>query len=257
MSLIINQKDNVIAYIVDTRKKKNSQVATLSYDENGEIGCDEIELESGFKFELAPRPLSEKERTTHFIAGESGSGKSYFAREFAKRYKSMFPKNDIYLISYLEKDETIDEYKEIIRINAITKEFLDECMDLDLEVEFKHSMVIFDDIDSIVNKKTKEKIYGLLNKMLRLGRHHNITVLYLGHELYNSPELKHILNESMTITFFPKHLNYKKMKYLLEVYFGLSPEQIEKIRSIRDRSITYMKGHDKIILSDSTCFILN
>lgn len=117
--------------------------------------------------------------------------------------------------------------------------------------------MIFDDIDSVVNKKTKEKIFGLLNKMLRLGRHHNITVLYLGHEIYASPELKHILNESMTVTFFQKRLNYKKLKYLLEEYFGLSKSQIQQIRGIKDRSTTFIKGDDNIILSQSQCFILN
>jgi hypothetical protein len=89
--------------------------------------------------------------------------------------------------------------------------------------------------------------------MLRIGRRWSISVAYVGHELYASPELKSILNESMTITFF---LSYKKLKYLLEVYFGLSKEQIERIRAIRDRSVTYIKGSDKIILSDTKCFIL-
>lgn len=129
-------------------------------------------------------------------------------------------------------------------------------MELDLETEFSNALVILDDIDSIVNKKTKEKIYGLLNKMLRIGRHFGISVAYVGHELYSSHELKQILNESMTITFFPKFLNYMKLKYLLEQYFGLSKEQIERIRAIRDRSVTYVKGSDKIILSDTQCFIL-
>lgn len=168
----------------------------------------------------------------------------------------MFPKNPIYLISYLDKDATLDAYKEIIRIDAFNHGFLDECMELDLEVEFSDSFVIFDDIDSVTSKKMKEKIYGLLNKMLRIGRHYNISVAYLGHELYHSNELKSILNESMTITFFPKFLNFKKLKYLLEVYLGLSKEQIKRIRSIKDRSVTFIKGSDKIILSDTQCFIL-
>ena len=129
-------------------------------------------------------------------------------------------------------------------------------MELDVKAEFRDSLVIFDDIDSIVNKKTKEKVYGLLNKMLRIGRHFGTSVAYVGHELYASPELKSILNESMTITFFPRFLSYKKLKYLLEVYFGLSKSQIERIRSIRDRSVTYIKGSDKTILSDTQCFIL-
>jgi len=129
-------------------------------------------------------------------------------------------------------------------------------MKLDLETEFGNSFVIFDDIDAITSKRMKEKIYGLLNKMLRIGRHFNISVAYVGHELYSSHELKSILNESMTITFFPRFLNYKKLKYLLEVYLGLSKEQITRIREIKDRSVTYIKGSDKIILSDTQSFIL-
>ncbi len=48
----------------------------------------------------------------------------------------MFPHNQIYLISYLDHDDTIDEFKKIISINAFTEEFLDECLDFDLETEF-------------------------------------------------------------------------------------------------------------------------
>ena len=203
MSLIINAKGDQFASVNNAQDKREG---TVSFSE----------LEDGFKFCLAPRPVQEKERTTLFIAGESGAGRSHFIRDYAKRYKAMFPKNQIYLISYLDEDETLDAYKEIIRINAFQTEFLDECLDLDIKVEFGNSLVIFDDIDSIVNKKTKEKIYGLLNKMLRTGRHFGTSVAYVGHELHASPELKSILNESMTITFFPRFLSYKKLKYLLE-----------------------------------------
>jgi hypothetical protein len=96
-----------------------------------------------------------------------------------------------------------------------------------------------------------------LNKMLRIGRHFNISIAYVGHELYNDPQLKAILNESMSITFFMKFLNHKKLKYLLETYFGLSKEQIERVRNIKDsRAITYIKGFEKVILSEHMCFIL-
>lgn len=228
---------------------------SVSYSDSTD-GVDNIELEDGYRFQLAPRPVKEKERATMFIGAESGAGKSYYVREYAKRYKQMFPKNPIYLISYLEKDDTLDEYKEIIRINAFNHEFLDECMEMNLEEEFGNSFVIFDDIDSLTSKPMKDKIYGFLNKMLRIGRHYNISVAYVGHELYASHELKCILNESMTITFFPRFLNFKKLKYLLEVYLGLSKDQIKRIRSIKDRSVTFIKGSDKIILSDTQCFVL-
>ena len=252
MSLLIDAKENQFAYIENEKGRREGSLIYVDSKANEEC----MELEDGYKFCLAPRPIKEKERMTLFVAGESGSGKSWWIREYAKRYKSMFPKNPIFLISYLEQDTTLDAYKQIIRINAFTEEFLEECMDIDIEAEFGDSLVIFDDMDCVVNKKTKEKIYGLLNKMLRIGRHFGTSIAYLGHELYASPELKSILNESMTITCFPRFLSYKKLKYLLDVYFGLSKEQIERIKAIKDKSVTYVKGSDKIILSDTQCFIL-
>lgn len=253
MSLLINAKENQIANIENEKGKKEG---SLSFSEST-TGEPNIELEDGFRYQLIPRPTKSSQRNTLFIAGEAGAGKSYFVREYAKRYKTTFPKNSIYLISYLDEDETLDAYKEIIRLNAFQPEFLDECLEEKfVKTEFSDSLVIFDDLDSIVNKKTKTQIYGLINIMLRLGRHYGTSVAYVGHELYASPELKCILNESQTITFFPKFLSYKKLRYLLEVYFGLSKDQIERIRAIRDRSVTYVKGSDKIILSDTKCFIL-
>jgi len=254
MSLLIDSNENQIAYI---ENKKGKREGTLSYTESGK-GTESIELEDGYKFQLAPRPVKEKERQTLFVAGESGAGKSYFIREYEKRYHKMFPNNPIYLISYLEKDETLDNCKEITRIKeALEPEFLNECLKWKLEDEFSDSFVIFDDIDSIsakTDKKTKDIIYALLSKMLRIGRHFGLSVAYVGHQLYK--DLGEILDESMTITFFPRFLNFVRMKYLLNEYLGLSKEQIKQIRSIKDRSVTYIKGGDKIILSDTQCFIL-
>lgn len=249
-----SEHPNILSYIVD---EDNKITGTVSYEDiQNNYGADSIELEDGFKFQLAPRPVKEKERSVLFNAGESGAGKSYNIRDYAKFYHQMFPKNPIYLISYLEYDETLDEYDQITRIHAFTAAFLDECMKLDLE-EFRDSFIIFDDIDSVHNVHVKKKIYGFLAKLLRLGRHQNISVAYLGHELYGSHELKNILNESHSITWFPKFLNFKKVKYLTESYFGLSKEQIERIKNISNsRYITYIKGSDKIILTEKEMFIL-
>lgn len=253
MSLILNEKTNVFAYI---ENKKGQREGTISYSETEKQDCcDHIELDDGYKFQLAPRPVKEKKRMTLFVGAKSGAGKSWFVREYAKSYHKMFPKNPIYLISYLDHDATLDAFKEIVRIKAFEPNFLNECLDLDLE-EFRDSFIIFDDIDSIVNRKTKETIYGFLNKVLRIGRHYNISVAYVGHALYGSNEIKQVLFEAQSITIFPKFLTYKKLKYLLEVYMGFSKEQITKIRAIKDRSVTIIKGADKLILSDTQCFML-
>lgn len=88
MSLQLNQKDNVFAWIAHD----NKNVDTLSYDNNSDEEFVDLKLKSDFEFQLAPIPKTELERICLYVAGESGSGKSYFIREYVKRYKQLFPK---------------------------------------------------------------------------------------------------------------------------------------------------------------------
>ena len=153
--LQIDKDENNIAYIFEKSKNKKTADAIsdkISYCETaGKNGFKSIDVDDPYYFALAPLPFKEKEKMTLFVAGESGAGKSYYIREYAKRYNEMFPKNPIYLISYLDEDKTLDEYKKIKRIKAMTNQFLNNCMKLDLKTEF--NLVIFDDIDSITDKK--------------------------------------------------------------------------------------------------------
>lgn len=255
MSLVLNKKDNVFCYIENSKTDK--KIDTISYLKNDDNGFIDLELKEDLRFELAPIPKSELERICLYVAGESGSGKSYYIREYVKRYNKLFPKNPIYLISYLKKDKTLDEFKKIIRVEWENLDFLTDCLKEEFFESLSNSFVIFDDVCSIVNKNQKTIIYKLIHKILRIGRHNNISTAVVSHELYANNELKLILNECHIIVWFPKRLNYRKQKYLLEKYFGLSKEQIQKITEIKDRSISYIKlFDDKIIMSNKHCFLL-
>ncbi len=66
------------------------------------------------------------------------------------------------------------------------------------------SMVIFDDIDCIPDKKLKLKVFNILQQILQIGRHDDITVCFAAHEVPNRNETKAILSECHSITIFPK-----------------------------------------------------
>jgi hypothetical protein len=244
--------DNCIVYIKDDDGDKVSSVS-FSHEAKDK-GLSEVELDDKHKFQLIP--FKEKERSCLFISGESGAGKSRYALDYCKEYHKMYPKNPIYLISYLEHDDTLDSYDQIIRLDMCDVELIDDINEIDVDESFSNSLVIFDDIDSIHNKKLKNAIYALLNKCLRIGRHFYTSIIYCGHELYANNDLKCIMNECNIIVFFPKFLNFKKMKYLLDVYFGLSKSQIQRIRGIQSRSIAFIKGSPKLILSEREIYIL-
>ena len=74
MSLLINSKENQFAYIENEKDRREGSVTYVDSKENE----DYMELEDGYKFCLAPRPIKEKERMTLFVAGEAGAGKSHF-----------------------------------------------------------------------------------------------------------------------------------------------------------------------------------
>ena len=63
-----------------------------------------------------------------YLYGASGSGKSFFMKEVANNYKKMYPKREVYLISKLNEDKTLDTLKFIKRVK--TDSFLRHSIEL-------------------------------------------------------------------------------------------------------------------------------
>ena len=246
----LNDKIKSIVVIKKDKTTVNKVGVSNSYTNYYE----EIELDDEHHFQIIPR--KSEERDCVYIGGESGAGKSYYCMLYVMEYKKLFPKNELYIISYLDRDDTLDKIPGIHRLNAFSEEFLKEIDDIEL-TEFKNSLVIFDDIDSIPEAKRKKKIYGLLNRFLRLGRHEFITVIMCSHELFNRDETKTLLNESSSITWFPKCITSMKLERLLKNYFGFDKVQIEKIKSIKNsRYITILKGWPKVVISEHLMYYI-
>ena len=62
--------------------------------------------------------------------------------------------------------------------------------------EFANSVMIFDDIDVISDKKIRGEVYKILNKVLEIGRHYKITALVTNHLPTNGKDTRRILTES-------------------------------------------------------------
>jgi predicted AAA+ superfamily ATPase len=113
LSLKSNDKSKKPICIIKSDKKKTGEVFLYDKINKNEDGFDEMELKDNFTFQLIPN--KNNQRDVLYIAGASGSGKSYYCKEYLKEYISLFPNNPIYLFSYLDLDETIDEVKKIKR----------------------------------------------------------------------------------------------------------------------------------------------
>lgn len=198
-------------------------------------------------------PNTKKEREILYVSGPSGSGKSYYIKQYAKILKHIFPKKPIYLFSKLTEDVSLDDIKGLKRI-ALDDAYLDNPLEPKI---FTNSMVIFDDIFALNNKALRESIFGLMDDISVIGRHHNVTLAVTSHLMTNYKETRHILNEAHFITFFPSAGGVKSIRYTLKEYCGLDNKTIQRILKLDSRWITISKNYPQYIIWEHGLSLLN
>lgn len=144
------------------------------------VPTKEVTLPDDESFALEPNNL-EDGRDVIMVGGKSGSGKSHTAKNFAIRYHMLWPKRTIRLISYLEKDDTLDALPYIKRVKA---ESLgqDDASQLS---KYEKSLTIFDDIEGF--ERDDPDIHSMLQQIIDMiastGRHSASSLLVASHLL--------------------------------------------------------------------------
>jgi len=186
----------------------------------------DVELENG-AFELLPTS-DPKKRDVWYIAGASGSGKSYIAKGLGEYYQKLFPDRSVYLISKLNEDSgTLDKMKPPAkRVNI--QSMIDDYPDLD---EFKNCMIIFDDYDTLTGPAEKV-VHKLIDDLATMGRHTNTTMLCLSHYLTNYKKTRLLLNEATHIVVYPMATSYHALGYLLKTHIGMTKDDIRDIKKM-------------------------
>jgi len=213
-------------------------------------GFTEFDAKGDQQFQQIPDKNTE--RSILYITAPSGSGKSYYTREYISQYHKMYPKRDVFIFSSLEDDPTLDKLKYIKRIKIKQQPFL--TTDLSA-VDFKDALCVFDDCDCLTDKLIKKQVFNVLNSILETGRHFNISVVYTSHSACAGIETKKILNECHSITIFPKTAGNRILKYLLDSYFGFNKEEIANIKKIKTRWVTITKTFPQVIFTEDKIWI--
>ena len=237
--------------------KYNGQIVSVT-DQIGDPEADDKGLMKEFKQLKVPReshlqhiPDSTRERDILYITGASGSGKSFYTRKYLEEYKKNFKNNSIYLFSALPEDSSIDPLKpKRIRIDASLYED-----PIPIE-EFADSCVIFDDVDCISDKKIKEAIYAIMNKMLEISRHFSTSCIVTNHLPTDGRATRRILNEAQAVVCFP-HSAGNKIRYLLENYVGVDKKQITKFKRMNTRAVTIYKNYPQVYMTQHEIGLLN
>jgi len=237
--------------IIKTTKTKKTPVLSVDDKKVAQHSFNEYTLTGEDKFQPVPNPLTE--RQILYITGSSGSGKSFFCKMYCDEFKKLYPKRDVYLFSSINDDSSIDKVKGLKRIK-LSDDFLKD----ELKAEdFANSLVIFDDVDCLTDKKMKLKVQAVLNSILETGRHYNVYCLYTSHLPCAGNDTKRILNEAHSITFFPHSLGGRSLKYLLESYLGLDKAQIKKIKGLSSRWVSVMKTYPQVVISEKEVYAIS
>lgn len=237
-------------------KKRGTLLSLASPEEmDGVIhGFDEYSLQNtrgrDFHFEVAVN--TETERQILYVAGASGSGKSFWCRRYVEAYQKAYPKNEVYLFSSIDEDSSIDKIKNLHRIK-ISEALIEDGLGAK---DFENSCVIMDDVDTLTNSKLRKAVMKIQDDILQCGRHYKVTALITSHVATNGKDTRLILGEAHVITFFPQMMPQRSLKYLLESYMGLSKEDISKVKNLPGRSVSYIKGFPRCLVSDKEVMVL-
>jgi len=193
-----------------------------------------------------------------YVAAPSEAGKSTYLAGIIKEYKKMKPKAPIWLFSDTPKDDKIDKLG--VKRVVLDDELIDDPIEAEElmgpeEADF-HSMVIFDDIDSIISKPLFKSVSALRDQILQKGRHHFVSCIVTNHKLTDYKNTSIILNEDQFITLFPKATSKYHFDYILKTYCGMSPEQIDKAYNLPTRAVSVSKNYPRFVLYQSGIYLI-
>lgn len=230
------KKDSRIIAKIITNDKKKTHLLYLNtgFDVSESNKRNEINIKNGLLQPLPDIKVCEK----IYISAPSGAGKSHFVANWIKNgEKYIKPEiEEIYLFSAIEIDKPLDVLNPV-RID-LDDFLLDDMLELD---DVKNSIVIFDDIDTIINTKIKKGVQKFRDFLLENGRHEKVRLLMTSHFLSNYKETRTMLNEATSVCFFPNITSMYHTRAFLKLHGGFDKKQIEWILNINSRWICFYK----------------
>ena len=209
-----------------------------------------IELDDSGLFELLPNP-DPKKREVFYVTGQSGSGKSFIAKQYADYYHKLFPSRGVYLISKLQEDETLDKLKFLKRINIDS--LVNDFPELD---EFRDCLVIFDDYNTLT-KEQEKAVLKLIDDLAIMGRHTVTSMMVLTHHTTNYKETRLILLECTNIVVFPQSTPPHALKHLLTSYVGIDEKDLKRYKKFGSRWLMFSKHFPSFMISQRDAELLN
>ena len=211
----------------------------------------EIQLPPSSTFSILPTN-EKKARDVFYICGPSGSGKSYVAKAISEEYHKMHPDRNIYLVSKLTEDSTLDKLKYLIRLDPAK---LVENPIVDLK-PLEESLIIFDDIENF-DKATDKAIQDLVNQVASTGRHNVTSMIYITHLLSDYKRTRLVLMEATGYVLYPQSTGSHALNYMLKTYVGMDAKESQALRKAGSRWVYIRKHYPSVLVTEHSAKIMN
>jgi hypothetical protein len=231
-------------------------LSVLGHDDTAPGSAPRIRLQPGSHFQLLPN-LDPAKRDAIAVLGPSGCGKSTVAGTFLRKYCSLYPSRQCYLICGAsgEKDPA---FADLFAAGKLQQIPIAELAEINLEEAFPDACcIVVDDIESS-SRKELEMVERLTKGVLCLGRKPCWSVLVLGHTLCDGNRTKYLLNESNTIVLFPRQTMAGQLSYLCEKKLGMNQEQVKELKRLPSRWACIWKNNvpSPLLISETEAYML-
>ena len=219
-----------------------------------------IEVDNRLKFELDFSdlkgvklfPIPQKYSERIFVPAPSGSGKSTFIGMYLKQLRLLYPDRKITIFSRVPKDKPLDRFSNMERIPLTVEYFAENPLKVE---DFKGQILIFDDIDTILNKQLVVQLRHFRDDILECGRHFKITCISTSHLIMNFGATRTLINEANAIVLFPRGASFYQLKNFLDKYLGFDSNQINEIKNLPSRWVYIWKEYPKYLVHEKGVMI--
>lgn len=199
-------------------------------------------------FKVFPLPQKYSERI--YVPAPSGSGKSTFIGEYLRQLRIKYPNRKIVIFSRVEEDKPLDRFKNLERIDL--ENFIEDMPNVE---SFKNDILIFDDIDTILNKDIVRQLRHFRDDVLEVGRHYNITCISTSHIIANFYATRTLINEAQSVVLFSKGGSFGQIRSFLERYLGFDREFIDELKQLPTRWLFIHKEYPQYIIHEKGAIV--
>lgn len=218
-----------------------------------------IQLNEGSIFPLPivkrTKEGEKKFRQVYHLAARSDAGKSTHASKIMRLWKHMREEldlpSDIFIFSRVEADNA---YKGLGAYNILIDEEL-LANPIDPKNELQDCMVVFDDIDKILDKTLRDYVMDLRNGILQTGAHTGTYVINTCHHLSDWGNTRDALNEAHLVTLFPI-ADKVKIKAFMVDKLGVEKKKAEDIVNLPTRWLTFCVLFPSYVIYESGIILL-